>query len=72
MMISLTNAERQAKIDACKHARSLTCIPGSGAWIFCDDCGTYFSMFDYPKDTPIRDGKFIDHILGRENAHRLW
>jgi len=71
-MIKFTRAECLQRERDCTHARSLTCLPGSGSYYFCDDCGTYFSMFDYPKTTPMRIGKWSDHLLGRDNARRLW
>jgi hypothetical protein len=76
-MISLTAAERQKKVDECTHTRSLTCIPGSGSIYWCDDCGTYFSTFDFPRDTPVHTRRLRDHIITfsdwrKANAHRLW
>ncbi len=71
-MISLTTAARQKKMDECTHTRRITCIPGSGSAYFCDDCGTYLSMSDCPKGTPVHVRKFRDHLLGRDNAYRLW
>jgi len=70
-MISPTTAERQGKLHECQHTRSITCLPASGSWFFCDDCGTYLPIFDCPSDIT-HNGRWKDHILGKDNAHRLW
>jgi len=71
-MISLTRAEVLKRESDCNHARSLTGLPGSGSLYFCNDCGTYFGMFDYPKSAEMTIGRWRDYILGKDNAFRLW
>ena len=74
-MISLAKIEERRQ--QCMHERSITCLPGSGSAYFCDDCGTYLDMFwatskvKLPQ-TPIKIGRWKDHLLGPKNAHRLW
>ena len=71
-MISLAKVEERRR--QCMHERSITCLPGSGSAIFCDDCGHYFSMClaSIPPDTPMKIGRWKDNMLGPHNAHRLW
>jgi hypothetical protein len=71
-MISLTRAEEQGRVDSCKHTRSITCLPASGSVYFCDDCGTYLSLCEIPYERKVVVRKWKSHILGTQNAHKLW
>lgn len=57
--------------DKCEHTRSLICLPGSGSAYFCDDCGIYTPWFaeNFPKDTPVKLGKWKDYVLGKTHAY---